>query len=51
MLFAVVALFVFSTMADVTGKFNIVSKYKFEKVGKDAKKTIQEQRNPVAYKK
>lgn len=50
-LFAVVALFAFSAIADVTGKFNIVSKYKFEKVGKDGKKTTEEQRNPVAYEK
>jgi hypothetical protein len=50
-LFAVVALFALSAFAEVTGKFNIVSKYKYEKVGKDGKKTIEEQRNPVAYQK
>ncbi|KAG7284768.1 hypothetical protein NEMBOFW57_009380 [Staphylotrichum longicolle] len=50
-LLAVVTLFALGAIADVTGKFNIVSKYKYEKVGKDGKKTIEEQRNPVAYQK
>lgn len=47
-LFAVFALLAVSAIADVTGKFNIVSKYKVEKVV-NGKKTITEQRNPMGF--
>ncbi|OAA43256.1 hypothetical protein NOR_04623 [Metarhizium rileyi] len=48
-LFAVLALLAVSTIADVTGRFNIVSKYKYTKTHPDGHKTTEEQRNPVAY--
>lgn len=48
-LFAVFALLAVSAIADVTGRFNIVSKYKYIKTHPDGHKTTEEQRNPVAY--
>jgi hypothetical protein len=48
---AVFALLATLAIADVTGKFNIVSKYKHEKTDKNGHKTIEEIRNPLLYEK
>ncbi|KAK8100481.1 hypothetical protein PG999_010855 [Apiospora kogelbergensis] len=48
--FAIFAILTAGVIADVTGKFNIVSKYKAEKVV-NGKKTTVEQRNPILYEK
>lgn len=49
-LFAALALFAFSSMAAVTGKFNIASKYTVEKIV-NGKKTTEEQRNTISHQK